>query len=456
MRFQLLIPELRELLAEGKQAELVPVLLEMHPSDAAAALSALEVPEIAAILSVLPPDFERDVFGYLDPDVQGNYLQGAGKERVQKVLNSMLSDDRAEFLERLDASVRDRLVPMLSSAAREDLLRRGAFRDDQVGAFLTTDYAVLNAQLTARGAIAELRRQAPRKETIYYSYVVDRSGRLIGFISLRDLILADDARPVSEIMKTDVVSISADADQEQAARVIRDYDLIALPVVDAKGRLVGIVTHDDALDIVEEEAQEDFEKMAGVTGDSEGDDFLTAPVLKQFRRRAPMICLLAAFWLLTASVIKGFESLLHGNVLLIATMPMVMAIGGMVGSQASTLMIRSIATGSPLSFRAMLTKEVKVSLTMALVLSAVAFGNALLLQTGGDAPETLQTTVRIALVIAAAMAADVVFAAALGASIPSLVKLLRIDPALFSTPAVTALTDLTGAAVYLLMVTLLL
>lgn len=455
MRFQLLIPELRELLAEGKQAELVPVLLEMHPSDAAAALSALEVPEIAAILSVLPPDFERDVFGYLEPDVQGNYLQGAGKERVQKVLNSMLSDDRAEFLERLDASVRDRLVPMLSSAAREDLLRRGAFRDDQVGAFLTTDYAVLNAQLTARGAIAELRRQAPRKETIYYSYVVDRSGRLIGFISLRDLILADDVRPVSEIMKTDVVSISADADQEQAARMIRDYDLIALPVVDASGRLVGIVTHDDALDIVEEEAQEDFEKMAGVTGDSEGDDFLTAPVLKQFRRRAPMICLLAAFWLLTASVIKGFESLLHGNVLLIATMPMVMAIGGMVGSQASTLMIRSIATGSPVSFRAMLTKEVKVSLTMALVLSAVAFGNALLLQTGG-ASEALPATMRVALVIAAAMAADVVFAAVLGASIPSLVKLLRIDPALFSTPAVTALTDLTGAAVYLLMVTLLL
>lgn len=455
MRFQLLIPELRELLAEGKQAELVPVLLEMHPSDAAAALSALEVPEIAAILSVLPPDFERDVFGYLEPDVQGNYLQGAGKERVQKVLNSMLSDDRAEFLERLDASVRDRLVPMLSSAAREDLLRRGAFRDDQVGAFLTTDYAVLNAQLTARGAIAELRRQAPRKETIYYSYVVDRSGRLIGFISLRDLILADDVRPVSEIMKTDVVSISADADQEQAARMIRDYDLIALPVVDASGRLVGIVTHDDALDIGEEEAQEDFEKMAGVTGDSEGDDFLTAPVLKQFRRRAPMICLLAAFWLLTASVIKGFESLLHGNVLLIATMPMVMAIGGMVGSQASTLMIRSIATGSPVSFRAMLTKEVKVSLTMALVLSAVAFGNALLLQTGG-ASEALPATMRVALVIAAAMAADVVFAAVLGASIPSLVKLLRIDPALFSTPAVTALTDLTGAAVYLLMVTLLL
>ncbi|MBL9079196.1 MAG: magnesium transporter [Planctomycetes bacterium] len=456
MRFHLLTPEVRELLQEGKREDLLSVLQEMHPTDAASILNALTVEEIAQVLALLPQDQERDVFGYLEPEVQEQYVAGVGRERVKNVLHAMLSDDRAEFLDRLEPRVRDQLIPMLPNAAREDLLRRGTFREDQVGAFLSTDYAVLNPLLTARSAIAELRRQAPSKETIYYSYVVDRFGKLVGFVSLRDLIMANETTAVGEIMKTDLVSISAEADQEEAARVIRDYDLIALPVVDTSQRLVGIVTHDDAVDIVEEEAQEDFERMAGVTGESEGDDFLAEPVLRQFRRRAPVICILALFWLMTASVITGFESLLHGSVLLVATMPMVMAIGGMVGSQASTLIIRALATQTQLPFRDLLTKELLVSLTLAVVLGAVAFGNALLLQAWrGDGVE-LSSTAWSATVIAIAMAADVVFAAALGASIPTLVRLLRIDPALISTPAVTALTDLTGASIFLIVVTLLL
>jgi magnesium transporter len=456
MRIHLLIPEIRELLAGGNHGDLVSVFQEMHPTDAAGLLSALEVDEIATVLALLPADLERDVFAYLEPDVQEQYVAGAGRERVQKVLQSMLSDDRAEFLERFDARVRDQLTCLLPSAAREDLLRRGTFREDQVGAFLSTDYAVLNPLLTVRAAIAELRRQAPSKETIYYSYVVDRSGKLVGFVSLRDLILANENTPVGEIMKTDLVSVSADADQEEAARVIRDYDLIALPVVDTAGRLVGIVTHDDAVDIVEEEAREDFERMAGVTGDSEGEEFHDEPVLRQFRRRAPVICVLAIFWLLTATVIQDFEPLLHGNVLLIATMPMVMAIGGMVGSQASTLIIRALANNSSTPFRAVVSKELLVSLTLAVALSGVAFGNALVLQWWKGDDSALGATVHMATVIAAAMAADVVFAAVLGASIPTLVRMLRIDPALISTPAVTALTDLTGAAIFLTMVTTLL
>lgn len=457
MRFHLLIPEVRELLAEGRQEDLLSVLQEMHPTDAASILSALSVDEIAKVLAMLPPDFERDVFGYLEPDVQEEYVAGAGRERVRNVLQSMLSDDRAEFLDRLDPRVRDQLIPLLPNAAREDLLRRGTFREDQVGAFLSTDYAVLNPLLTARGAIAELRRQAPSKETIYYSYVLDRAGTLVGFVSLRDLILANETTPVSEIMKTDLVSCSAEADQEEAARIIRDYDLIALPVVDTAGRLVGIVTHDDAVDIVEEEAREDFEKMAGVTGVAEGEDYHEEPVLSQFRRRAPVISVLALFWLVTAAVIQGFEKMLHGQVLLVATMPMVMAIGGMVGSQASTLVIRSLATNDRSPLRKLLGKELLVSLGLSLVLGLIAFGNSILLQTfknGGGFD--LGATAHMAMVIALAMAADVVFAAGLGAAIPHLVRWLRIDPALISTPAVTALTDLTGAAIFLLLVTLML
>ena len=457
MRNPLLVPEVRELLLEGRQADLVSVLSDMHPSDAAALLNALEPPEVATIMALLPVQLERDVFGYLDPDVQEDFALGAGRDRIKNVLLSLFSDDRAEFLDRLEERVRQKIWPLLSNAAREDLLRRSSFREDQVGSFLTTDYAVLSPQLSARTAIAELRRQAPRKETIYYSYVVDRMGRLIGFVSLRDLILAREDQPLTEVMRTDVVSTTPEADQEEAARLIRDYDLIALPVVDADQRLIGIVTHDDAVDIVEEEAEEDFAKMAGVTGESEGESYLDEPVWRQVRRRAPMICMLAVFWLITGSVIRGFEDRLQGNTLLLVLMPMVMAIGGMVGSQASTLIVRAVSSGGMGdSLWAVLWKEMRVSVLLAGILAVIAFGNAWMLQQLSGSEGPLAMTSHVAAVIAVAMSADALLAALLGAMIPYLVKALRIDPAIISTPAVTALTDLTGAAIYLLVVSLML
>jgi magnesium transporter len=249
MRNPLLTPDVREILPAGRAADLTAVMRQLHPHDAATVLSALEPHEVEQALAMLPTELERDVFAYLEPEVQERYVLGAGRERFKEVLLTLLNDDRADFLERLDQRVRHQITPLLSNAARDDLMRRESFAEDQVGAFLTTDYAVLHAQLTAARAIADLRRQAPSKETIYYSYVVGRSGRLLGFVSLRDLIMARDEQLVGDIMQTDIVSVRADTDQEQAAQLIKDYDLLALPVVDAAGRLVGIVTHDDAVDI---------------------------------------------------------------------------------------------------------------------------------------------------------------------------------------------------------------
>ncbi len=454
MRNPLLVPEVRELLEEGRPQDVVEVLSEMHPSDAAATLNALSAAEVALLMGKLPVESERDVFGYLDADVQEEFVDGGGRETVKNVLLSMFSDDRAEFLDRLEERVRQKVWPLLSNAAREDLLRRSTFREDQVGSFLSTDYAVLSPQLTARQAIAELRRQAPSKETIYYSYVVDRLGKLVGFLSLRDLILARDDEHLSQLMRTEIVSTTPEADQEDAARIIRDYDLLALPVVDSDQRLIGIVTHDDAVDIVEEEAEEDFAKMAGVTGESEGESYIDEPVWKQVRRRAPVICALALFWLVTAAVIRGFEKELEGQTLLLVLMPMVMAIGGMVGSQASTLIVRAVSTGG---FRGslwpLLWKELRVSLLLSLALAGIAYANAWTLHVFTGDAGAIRATENLAFVIAIAMSADVVVAALLGAAIPYLVKVLRIDPALISTPAVTALTDLTGAALYLAVVT---
>lgn len=459
MRFHLLTPEIRELLAEARHADLVEVLQDMHPSDAAQILEGLEVDELAVVLTNMPPDLERSLFGYLSPEVQEHYVDGAGRERVQHVLQSMLSDDRAEFLDRLDDTVRRQLIPLLSTTAREDLLRRDSFDEDQVGAILSTEYAVLSPTATARSALGSLRRQAPSKETIYYSYVLDRSGRLVGFVSLRDLILADPDATIEAVMKTDLVSVPADADQEEAARLIRDYDLIALPVVDSAGQLVGIVTHDDAVDIVEEEAQEDFEKMAGVTGHGveAGDyDYMDEPVLRQVRRRAPVICLLALFWVTTSAVIGAFESQLTG--LLIGMLPMVMATGGMVGTQASALVIRALTVGDVAknSIPRVLWKELRVAGTIALLLGVIAAVDTFLVNGIKEEPIALHAVTAVAVAIGAAMVGHVLSAALLGACTPILVKKLRGDPAMISTPAVTAIADLTGAAIYLVTVTLML
>ena len=461
MRFHLLTPEIRELLTEGRHEDLVGVLQDMHPSDAATILEGLEVDEVATVLAHMPGDFERDVFGYFDAEVQEAYVDGAGRERVQHVLQGMLSADRAEFLDRLDDPVRRRLIPLLSSTAREDLLRRDTFDEDQVGAILSTEYAVLSPSATARNAIQALRQQAPSKETIYYSYVLDRAGHLTGFVSLRDLILADPDARIEDVMKTDLVSVQADADQEEAARLIRDYDLIALPVVDSDGNLVGIVTHDDAVDIVEEEAQEDFEKMAGVTGHGvePGDyDYMDEPVLRQVRRRAPVICLLALFWVTTSTVIISFEQTLEKMVLLTSLLPMVMATGGMVGTQASALVIRALTIGDveKTTLTRVLWKELRVAGLMALLLGSIAFLDTLLVSKVRETGDTLELVTMAGLAIGAAMVGHVLTAALLGALTPLVVKRLRGDPAMISTPAVTAIADLTGAAIYLATVTLML
>ncbi|MFM1871230.1 MAG: magnesium transporter, partial [Planctomycetota bacterium] len=270
-----------------------------------------------------------------------------------------------------------------------------------------------------------------------------------------------ESTPVGEIMKTDLVSVYPDADQEEAARIIRDYDLIALPVVDTGGHLVGIVTHDDAVDIVEEEAQEDFEKMAGVTGHGidPGDyDYLAEPVWRQVRRRAPVICLLALFWVITSGVIQGFEEHLVGQGLILALLPMVMATGGMVGTQASALVIRALTVGDLArdAWRTVVWKELRVAGLMAAILACIAFLDALVVSRLEAAPDPIAVAARTGAVIGTAMLGHVVSAALLGALIPLVVKKLRGDPAMISTPAVTAIADLTGAAIYLVMVTQLL
>ncbi|MGE0143101.1 MAG: magnesium transporter [Planctomycetota bacterium] len=454
MRNPLLAPELRELLAEGKLEDLRVLLEELHPNDAASYLGSLQPDEIVQALSALPGPLERDVFAYFDVDIQEEIVVGSGRERVKSLLRSMPSDERYEFLDRLDKRVRDSLVPLLEQAARLDFLRRESFEPDQVGSFLSTEYCALKKEMSVVEALAELRRQAPSRETIYYLYVVDDEKRLVGFLSLRDLITARDRDTIEKLMKTEPVTIDVNADQEEAARVIREYDLLALPVVDDQHRLVGIVTYDDAADIQEEEETEDIERMAGLAPTEEGDGYLSASIPGLIRRRVPLIAFLALFYVGTAFVISEHEGSLPGS-MLVALLPMVMATGGSVGTQSSSLVIRALTVGD-VEAKALSTvvwKELRVSLGIAGILSAIVFGEGVLL--GSIDPEFGITSTRLfaaCAALAVAMALHVVTAATIGASIPMLAQRFGRDPAMVSTPAVTAIADLTGASIFFLVV----
>ncbi|MBK8977283.1 MAG: magnesium transporter [Planctomycetes bacterium] len=455
MRSSLLAPELRELLHEGRREDLRTLLGELHPNDAATILAGLEIPEIVEALSVLPILQERDVFCYFEPELQQEIVRRPGRAHVRALLKAMPSDERYEFLDRLDPRVRAGLEPLLEQAARNDLLRRERYEDDQVGSFLSTEFCRLRAGMTVAEAMTELRRQEPSRETIYYSYVVDEAGKLIGFVSLRHLIAAEPTELVRDLMKTELVSIRASADQEDAVRLIREYDLIALPVVDREGVLVGIVTYDDAADIQEEESTEDIERMAGISGEAEGEGgYLAEPVLSQIRRRMPLIAFLAITYVFTSSVIASHEQALPHRVL-IALLPMVMATGGMVGSQASSLVIRGLTVGDlePGSFAAVIWKETRVSAGLAVILGSIVFGEGLLLAWLDDDPlgEHLRFFLIACSGMAVALAAHVLSAALIGVSIPILARATGRDPALV-TPAVTAIADFFGASLFLLVV----
>jgi magnesium transporter len=367
---------------------------------------------------------------------------------VQALLAAMSSDERAAFMDRLDERVRDQVFPVLNKAIREDLVRREMFDEHQVGAILSSEYCALSADLSIVKAIEEVRRQAPSKETIYYCYVVDGDGKLKGLVSLRDLMIARAHQTVGEIMRTDIVKVDADADAAEAARLIREYDLIAVPVVDRTGKLVGIVTHDDAADIDVEKGAEDLQRLAGITP-AEDTNYLSESVLSHFRRRVPWVSGLALMFFVTAAVIQKHEEHLRVATL-VAFLPMVMSTGGNVGAQASTLVVRGLALGNlrPRALLRVIWKELRIGLLLAAVLCSIATFEVLYLgsnEAGGD-------VLALSGAISVALALHVVTAAMLGSAIPLGVSALRLDPALVANPALTTLADLSGALLYFLAV----
>ena len=274
MRNPLLVPDLRELIQSGEVAALREFIEDQHPGRTAELIEDLESEDGDSLFRILLPRDRAEVLSYLDTESQNRIVEAMPPTEAAELLHLMSHDERADLVKRLDEDFVDVVLPHLAQAERDDIRRLTSYEPGTAGAFMTTDYVTLPAHITVREALERLRHEAPDRETIYYCYVVDHNRKLIGFVSLKNLILSRRSATIEDIMQRDVIFGRVDEDQETVARQIDKYDLLALPIVDSTGRLVGIITHDDAMDILRQEQTEDMLKFGGVSPDPEAD---TAP-----------------------------------------------------------------------------------------------------------------------------------------------------------------------------------
>lgn len=449
MRNPLLTPEIREMLAADDLSALTAAAYDTHPRIIADCISDLEPSERWRVLAALPIELRAAVVAELDPDVQEELVDRTDRREIAAVLERMPPDDRADLVGRLSERAREELLPLLNRASREDVRRLLAQEPGTVGAIMSTDFASLRPDMTAAAAIAEIRLQAPHKETIYYAYVTDDAGRLVGFVSLKDLILASPSSTVRDIMHEDVIHVAAGDSEEAAARIAEEYDLLALPVVDAHGRIVGIVTHDDLADALRRMVTEDFARIGAVAPPREDEAYMTTPAWRHFHRRVYWVVGLAAAGLISGMVIHGFEDALTTLVILAFYMPMVADTGGNVGSQAATVVVRALAIDE-IELRdwwRVILKEAAVGLMLCSLLGALAFAKVLFLSSGMELPAGY-TLSQVAWVICVALSIQTVTSTIIGAGLPVLAKSARLDPAVVSTPALTTIVDITGLIIY--------
>lgn len=436
-REELIFP-IREALGSDDDRAFAQVVKQNHNADIAEALHDFEPAEVRTLLLQIPAEVRAELFGYFDLERQVEVIGYFNRPELTALFFHMSADERVDVFNQLDEETQEKFLPAMAQVEREDIRRLSSYEEGTIGAVITSDYATLTPQLTAREAIERLRRVAPDKETIYQSFVVDETRRLLGTVSLRDLIVAPAHARVEQIMVTDVISARADAPAEEAAKLIARYDLIALPVTDEEDKLVGIVTYDDAHDVAEAEATEDFLKAGGSSGEVPLS-LRNASIRALYRSRVFWLVVLVFGNLFSGAGIAYFEETIAAHLALLFFLPLLIASAGNAGSQAATMMVRSMATGDVRlrDWGRLLGREFLVAsllgVTMAVAISGIGWFRA-----GGD----------IALVVSVTMFTVVIMGGLIGMSLPFILSRFRFDPAAASGPLVTSIADACGVLIY--------
>jgi magnesium transporter len=457
MPHALFSPELREMIAEKDADGLRAFCEHLHPATVAEALDEFTAAEVWEAISPADIRTQAAIFEYLPIAKQIEMVEGAARPQVGRLIEQMSHDDRVDLLRRLPARVRDSLLRLVDEADRRDIATLVSHRENTVGALMTTDYAWLPPDLSAAEAIDQLRQQAPDRETIYYVYVLDEPQRrpdggltprkLLGVITLRDLILAPRHSLVRDLMEEETVTLKVTDDREAAADLLARYDLIAVPVVDDDGGMVGIVTHDDILDVVQQEATEDLQRQAAI-GLIEGN-YLETRFARVWWHRVKWLAALFIAQMFTINAMAQYEKELEAVAALAAFVPLVLSVGGNSGSQAATLVIRALALGQVRVFEwfRVFRRELLMALALAASLGVLAILRTLFLTPTTLAGDHVQL-VKLTYVITLAVMAMCMWGALLGSMLPLLIRRLGFDPALISSPAIATISDVSGIVIY--------
>lgn len=434
----IMAPEIKELLKLEKKQELNEALKEMHPADIADTLFVLDTKQQIALISCMDKKKMTQVFNQLDEYEQFEVLDKLEKDLSSYLLNEMSSDERADLLSSLPDALVDKFLGLMSEAERKDVEKLLKYPADSCGSIMSTEYISLTPELTASQASELIRQAAPKKETIYYTYVTDQENRLIGFVSLKDIFMAGADVPIKKIMHKRVVKAGAFQDQEEAAKMVRKYNLLALPVIDKDKKLVGIVTVDDILDVLRQENTEDFYKMAAMLAPEE--PYFDTGFFTLVRRRIVWLIVLLIGVTFTTQILKNYSSALEAIVALAFFIPMVLNTAGNAGTQSTTIIIRGLATGEIRLNQVLrvIRRELAMGLTLGFALGVLGLGRALLLDTNPF----------LGVAVGLALGCAIVMATASGAILPLLLKKLKIDPAVAAGPFITTMVDITALVIY--------
>ena len=435
-------------LVDGKQyTKLRQELEEELDADVAAVLEEMEEEDMRKVFRILPKDQAAEVFSYLDVDTQQNIITSLSDKDAGLIVDNLMADDAADLMDEMPANVVKRILANASPETRRDINHLLRYPEDSAGSIMTVEYLDLKENLTVEEAIARIRKVGLDSETVNICYVLDSGRRLIGTVSLRYLLLHESSEVIGDFMNENVVSINTMMDQEDAAELFKKYDFTAMPVVDNENRLVGIITVDDIMDIVEEETTEDIEKMNAILpGDK---PYMRTGVFEIWKKRIPWLLLLMISATFTGSIITSFEDSLSKYVVLTAFIPMLMDTGGNAGGQASATIIRGLSLNDiafPDVFK-VVWKEIRVAVLCGLTLAACNFLKLMAFDRVG---------LTVSLVVCLTLAAVVLIAKVVGCTLPMAAKRIGFDPAVMASPFITTIVDALSLMIYFRIATVLL
>ena len=434
---------IKVLLDEKKYSTLRDILTTMKPFDIAAVFEELQDEKTPILFRILPKELAAETFVEMNEETQEFLIHGFSDNELKEVVDELFVDDAVDLIEEMPANVVKRILRQADKETRRQINELLKYPEDSAGSIMTTEFISLRPDMTAEMAIKRIRRTGVDKETIYTCYVNDDFNRLIGITTVKDLLLAEDDDLVKDMMEENVISVHTLDDQEMVARIFSDYDFLALPVVDNEQRIVGIVTIDDAIDVIREEATEDIEKMAAVLPSDK--PYMRTSVWGIYKKRVPWLLVLMLSATFTSTIISAFDGMLASVIILSSFIPMITGSGGNAGSQASVSVIRALSLGE-VEFKSMfkvLWKELRVAALCGLTLAAANFIKLMVFDLRGN-----DNAVVIALVVSLTLVGTIIMAKIVGSSLPLLSSKIGLDPAVMANPLISTVCDSLSLLIY--------